>query len=60
MGSALIRPILELCDAAGLPAYLEATSPRNRMLYERLGFEAIGATQVGRCPPITPMLRRPH
>jgi GNAT superfamily N-acetyltransferase len=60
LGTALIRPVLELCDASGLPAYLEATSPRSRTLYERLGFEAVGAIRVGGCPVIVPMLRRPH
>jgi ribosomal protein S18 acetylase RimI-like enzyme len=59
MGSALIRPVLEECDAAGLPAYLEATSPRNRSLYERLGFETVAVIEVADCPPITAMLRRP-
>jgi GNAT superfamily N-acetyltransferase len=60
LGSALIRPVLEKCDAAGLPAYLEATSARSRTLYERLGFEEVGAIQVGDCPVIVPMLRRPR
>jgi len=60
LGSALIRPVLDRCDAAGLPAYLEATSARSRTLYERLGFEAVGAIRVSNCPPIIPMLRRPH
>jgi GNAT superfamily N-acetyltransferase len=60
LGSALIRPVLERCDAAGLPAYLEATSARSVTLYERLGFEAVGAIQVGGCPVIVPMLRRPQ
>lgn len=58
-GTAMIRPILDRCDAEGLPAYLEATSPRNRPLYERLGFKAIGVIDAGGCPPIVPMLRRP-
>ena len=57
LGSALILPVLKECDAAGLPAYLEATSPRNRPLYERLGFEVV-AIAVADCPPITAMLRR--
>lgn len=38
IGSALLRPVLRRCDGAGLPAYLEATSPRNVALYERHGF----------------------
>lgn len=38
LGSALLRSALERCDADGVPAYLEATSPSNRRLYERHGF----------------------
>lgn len=39
IGSALIRPGLQYCDAAGLPAYLESSNERNVPLYERHGFE---------------------
>src|SRR6266480_1511298 len=42
LGTALIRDGVRRCDAAGHPAYLEATSDRNRTLYERLGFHVIG------------------
>jgi GNAT superfamily N-acetyltransferase len=38
-GSALLRPVLERCDAEGAPAYLEASTDANARLYERLGFE---------------------
>lgn len=41
MGSALLRPVLERCDRERMPAYLEASSGRNRRLYERHGFEVI-------------------
>ncbi len=40
-GAALMRPVLERCDRERSPAYLEASSPRNRALYERHGFEVI-------------------
>jgi GNAT superfamily N-acetyltransferase len=40
LGSALLRHALAICDSDGLPAYLEATNPRNRDLYERHGFNA--------------------
>jgi GNAT superfamily N-acetyltransferase len=39
IGTALMRPIVERCDDQRLPAYLEATTPRNRTCYERQGFE---------------------
>lgn len=38
IGSALMRPVLDMCDREGVPAYLEATSERNRRLYLRHGF----------------------
>jgi GNAT superfamily N-acetyltransferase len=56
-GSAILAHALRLCDEAGLPAYLEATSPRNTALYIRHGFEAVGEINVGECPTIVPMLR---
>jgi GNAT superfamily N-acetyltransferase len=58
LGAALLRRGLADCDAVRLPAYLESTNPRNRPLYERHGFEAIGEIRVGSCPPIVPMLRK--
>jgi GNAT superfamily N-acetyltransferase len=59
LGAVLLHASLTRCEAAQLPAYLESTNPRNRPLYERHGFEAIGEIKVGDCPPIVPMLRRP-
>lgn len=59
LGAALLRPVLAQCDRERLPAYLESTNPRNRPLYERHGFAAVGEIRVGDCPPIVPMLRRP-
>ena len=38
-GSALLRPMLALCDAQGASAYLNAGSSRSRDLYLRHGFE---------------------
>jgi ribosomal protein S18 acetylase RimI-like enzyme len=58
-GSALLRHALERSDTAGVPAYLEATSPLNKKLYERHGFEATGEIQAGSSPPMWPMLRKP-
>jgi ribosomal protein S18 acetylase RimI-like enzyme len=59
-GSALLKHALELSDRDKLPAYLEATSPNNRRLYERHGFEAIGEIQTADSPPMWPMLRKPR
>lgn len=59
-GSALLRHALAICDADKLPAYLEASSPRNVPFYQRHGFESLGTIQVADSPPITPMLRQPR
>lgn len=56
-GSALLRHALARSDDEQLPAYLEATSPRNKALYERHGFEELGVIQAGASPPMWPMLR---
>ncbi len=61
MGSALMYPVLSRCDAEGIPAYLESSTPRNRALYERHGFEAIGEFRLGRSQfTITRMWRPPN
>jgi GNAT superfamily N-acetyltransferase len=60
LGAALLQAQLATCDAAGLPAYLESSNPKNQALYERHGFEAIAQIKVGECPPIVPMFRRPR
>jgi ribosomal protein S18 acetylase RimI-like enzyme len=58
LGTKLLGRTLERADAGGLPTYLEATSERNAALYERLGFEHLGAFTVLGSPPLWPM-RRP-
>ena len=59
LGTRLLGRTLERADAAGLPTYLEATSERNAALYERLGFEHLGAFTVLGSPPLWPMRRPP-
>lgn len=61
MGSILMHPVLQRCDAEGLPAYLEASAPRNRALYERHGFEVTEEIRPGRGgPPMWRMWRDPR
>lgn len=60
LGTALMRPVLERCDATGVMAYLEATTERSRALYSRLGFEQMDTIRVADCPPIHPMVRHPR
>jgi len=57
-GSALLIHALKNADRDKLPAYLEATSPGSKRLYERHGFEALGEIQAADSPPMWPMLRR--
>jgi GNAT superfamily N-acetyltransferase len=59
IGSVLLSQVLSTCDGQKLPAYLEATSPRNIRFYKRHGFEALGSIQVGDAPAVVPMLRNP-
>jgi ribosomal protein S18 acetylase RimI-like enzyme len=59
LGSALLRHGLARADRDRLPAYLEASSPRNRALYERHGFVVTGEIRTPTSPPLWPMWRRP-
>ena len=59
-GDALMQYALEHIDREKVPAYLEASSPRNIPFYRRHGFEQLGTIQVGSSPAIVPMLRRPR
>lgn len=60
IGAALMRPILERCDREKLPAYLEATTPRNRELYLRNGFEVVEEIELpGGGPPLWRIWREP-
>ena len=57
-GSALLRAVLDDCDAAGQPAYLEATNERNQALYRRHGFEDRARLPLpAGGPPLFPMWR---
>jgi GNAT superfamily N-acetyltransferase len=61
LGTALMRPVLERCDDEKLPAYLEASSPLNRALYERHGFHVTEQFAVGPgSPPAWRMWRAPN
>lgn len=59
LGSSLMRPTLDRCDAEGLPAYLEASSERNALLYERLGFTLRTELRFAGSPPLRLMVRPP-
>jgi GNAT superfamily N-acetyltransferase len=60
VGSQLLAPVLERCDATGTPAYLEATTVDNRRLYQRHGFETIDEITLPEDgPPVWLMWRDP-
>ena len=59
LGGALMAPGLERCDREGTAAYLEATSDRNRALYERHGFRAHGSIPIPGGPALWRMWRDP-
>ena len=61
LGSAVIRPMLDRCDAEGMPAYLESSNPQNIPFYARHGFQPTGEIAVGKgAPTVTPMWRDPR
>lgn len=60
VGSALMRPVLETCDRDGVPAYLEATSERNKRLYLRHGFEVTDEIRLPDGPTLWRMWRAPR
>jgi ribosomal protein S18 acetylase RimI-like enzyme len=47
LGSAVLAPILRRCDEERTPAFLEASTPRNRALYERHGFAVTEEFRLG-------------
>ncbi|MDX6659024.1 MAG: hypothetical protein QOH62_3817 [Solirubrobacteraceae bacterium] len=60
IGSALLRPGLELCDRDGLPAYLESSKERNVAFYARFGFRVTEEVRMpGDGPSVWPMWRDP-
>jgi ribosomal protein S18 acetylase RimI-like enzyme len=60
LGSALMKHVTDICDRDSVLAYLESSNLKNIALYERHGFEVLGAIQAGSSPVITPMLRKPR
>lgn len=59
VGGRMLTHVLERADVVDVPAYLEATSPDNRRLYERHGFEVIGEVTLPDGPSLWPMWRVP-
>jgi GNAT superfamily N-acetyltransferase len=59
IGSALLAAVLTRADRDHASAYLEASCPENRRLYERHGFVTMRELTVSDCPPIYAMWRAP-
>ena len=60
IGGGLLTAVLDICDERQTLAFLEATRPENRRLYERYGFEATGEIPLPDGPTKWPMLRPPQ
>jgi GNAT superfamily N-acetyltransferase len=58
-GTALIAPMLERCDAEGMPAYLETQRESNIPFYRRFGFAERDPIGLDDSPPLWPMWRDP-
>ena len=59
IGSAFLREMLQRADREQMPAYHEATTPRNRALYERHGYVNLGEFHLPDGPPLWRMWREP-
>ena len=59
-GSALLEPVLTICDRERMPAYLESSNPANVPFYEAHGFAVLGTVRVEGSPPVLPMVRKPR
>ena len=46
LGSAVLRPVLDICDREGVPAYLESSRESNISFYRRHGFEVTDEVSV--------------
>jgi len=60
LGTRLLESVVQRCDRERLPAYLEASSPRNAQLYRRVGFEGIEVIRPFGAPPMELMIREPR
>ncbi|HEX6873965.1 MAG TPA: GNAT family N-acetyltransferase [Micromonosporaceae bacterium] len=59
LGRVLLRDRFRQLDAAGIPAYLESSSPRSAELYQREGFSRMTAFTLPAGPAAIPMWRPP-
>jgi predicted GNAT family N-acyltransferase len=61
IGTTLMHPMIERCDAEGVPAYLESSKEENLPFYARFGFEVISDIRLADdAPPMWGMWRSPR
>ena len=60
VGSALLAPMLERCDAEGVGAYLESSKESNVRFYARHGFRVVEEMRFPRGPQMWLMWRDPR
>jgi GNAT superfamily N-acetyltransferase len=60
LGSAMLAPVLERCDADGVGAYLESSKEQNIAFYARHGFRVTQVLRLPRGPQIWAMWRDPR
>ena len=60
VGSALLRPGLDICDRDGVPAYLETAKERNLAFYARHGFRETARIDIPGGPPVWTLWRDPR
>jgi ribosomal protein S18 acetylase RimI-like enzyme len=60
LGTAVLQPVLDRCDADGARAYLESSNPRNLSLYRRNGFVDAGEISLPDGPSLIQMWRDPR
>jgi GNAT superfamily N-acetyltransferase len=60
VGSQVIRPGLDLCDADRMPAYLETGKERNVAFYGRHGFAVVDRVDLPKGPPVWFLWREPR
>ncbi len=59
-GSSLMAPIIERCDAEGIPSYLESSKESNVAFYRRHGYEVTRVIEGFGAPPMFAMWREPR
>jgi ribosomal protein S18 acetylase RimI-like enzyme len=59
LGSTVLEPVLEQCDAEGVGVYLESSKERNISFYARYGFRVTGELRLPYGPRMWTMWREP-